>query len=363
MTTTMESNKQIEEQASFWLAKRDLGSLDEAGQAALDAWLAASTANLVAFLRLEAGWTQAGRLAVLAAGSPNSDVPERGDWQRPLFFEAQSDGSNRHIPSEPLAAEPASHGVSIHSDEMRRRPGWWSLAALAASILLVVAGTLSWALWPRGQIYRTAVGGLEAVPMSDGSKVTLNTDTGILVAMKTTERGVDLQKGEAYFEVAKDPSRPFVVRTDSERITAVGTKFSVRRDVDGVHVVVTEGRVRVESLRRRDMGPGAFVSAGEVASAGDAGAVVEKVAISDAEDYLSWLHGFVVFRNTPLRDVVAQFNRYSIRKIVIGDPSIDDIQFSGSFRSSNAAGFLRLMANGLPIRLEQRGDQVILSRQ
>ena len=102
-------------------------------------------------------------------------------------------------------------------------------------------------LWPHGgSSFRTAIGAITAVPMSDGSKVTLNTDSQIHIAVTGHERRINLGRGEAFFEVAKDPNRPFVVVAGHCRVVAVGTQFSVWREADEVRVVVTEGRVRVE---------------------------------------------------------------------------------------------------------------------
>jgi transmembrane sensor len=104
------------------------------------------------------------------------------------------------------------------------------------------------------------------------------------------------------------------------------------------------------------------VSAGEIAHAGKAGGSVEKTTLQDAESYLSWRHGFVVFHETPLRDAVSEFNRYTTRKIVIGDPSIGDIRISGNFRSNNVESFVRLLAGGRLVHLEQGDDRIVLSR-
>jgi transmembrane sensor len=349
---TMDSSRQIEEQASLWLARRDLEGFGAAERAALEEWLGKSTAHRVAYLRLAAGWTQAGRLTALAAGIKQDSVPAPGLWQQPPFFE-----------SAPAEANDAPENIAVAARSDRpRRLRLSPLRAVAAAIVLVAAGAGTWVLWPKGDFYKTAVGGLEAVPMSDGSSVTLNTDTGVFVAMTSKERSIELRKGEAYFEVARDSTRPFVVRTDAERIVALGTRFSVRRDQDAVRIVVTEGRVRIESRRQWSPGPGIDVSAGEIARAGDSGVVVEKITLPEAENYVSWRQGFVVFREIQLREAVAEFNRYTARKIVIGDPSIDDLRISGHFRSNNVESFVRLLAGGHLVHFEERGDQIILSR-
>src|SRR5580658_6541684 len=168
----MESHKEIEQAAAAWLARRDRKEWGDADEAALRDWMSASVAHRVAFIRLEAAWAQAGRLKDLTA--PGFDAPQ------------------------PVAL-----------DEPRRM----ARMAIAAVILVGCTAAALWAMTAHtGASYRTAVGSIKAVPMRDGSTVTLNTDSGIRVALSDTERRVDLDKGEAFFEVAKDLTRPFVVR-------------------------------------------------------------------------------------------------------------------------------------------------------
>jgi len=196
--------------------------------------------------------------------------------------------------------------------------------------------------------------------MKDGSTVTLNTNSDIRVALSETERRVDLEKGEAFFEVAKDPNRPFVVRVGDQRVIAVGTKFSVRRELNHVRVIVTEGRVSVEHSEPHHPAEVALISAGGVAVAGVAGVLVEDRSLSDAEERLSWRQGIVVFRETLLSDAVAEFNRYNTRQIYIEDPALGSMRIGGHFRTHNAEGFVRLLADAFPIRVEDNESRIVL---
>src|SRR5262249_37280059 len=130
------------------------------------------------------------------------------------------------------------------------RPRVWPFA-IAASVLLAIGVAL---FVSRDSIfatnrYSTVVGGLPTIPPADGSKVPSNTDSQVRLAITDRERAIELTHGEAFFEVARDPSRPFVVTAGSKRVIAVGTQFSVRRDGEDVQVAVAEGLVRVESLQ------------------------------------------------------------------------------------------------------------------
>jgi transmembrane sensor len=349
----MDSSIQIEQTAAAWLARRDGDEWTDADQAQLGSWLDASIAHRVAFIRLEAAWRQALRLKALGAGAPVGVIPAPARWRfSPFFNRARSS-------SVPTAVVDADRPLSTSTRAVKLRR--W---ALAASIILTV-GVLVWSgdFLRARQSYSTAVGGLASVPMSDGSKVTLNTNSEIRVAVTDTERHVDLEQGEAFFQVAKDPSRPFVVRAGDERIIAVGTQFSVRRDANSVQVIVTEGRVRVEQAGGKSARvPPAELSAGSVARSGGEGVLIQRKPVREVEDYLSWRSGYLIFRETSLAEAVAEFNRYNARKIVIEDSAVAEIRIGGNFRSDNVEAFLRLLQDGFDVHVENRGEQLVLKR-
>jgi|SRR5580698_4071684 transmembrane sensor len=347
-----ESTKQIEAAAAEWLIRRDSQEWSSSDRVALEAWLNASTLHRVALLRLELAWEDTDRLKALAAGVRSDLPPPPGQWNLTPFFD-QSD-------AESSLARPA-----------KKEPYWLRKGfrlALAASVLLVVAGglyTYQAGIFT-GDRYTTPVGAIESVSITDGSKVTLNTDSQIRVSLTDTERRVELKHGEAFFEVAHDAKRPFIVRAGNKRVIAVGTKFSVRRDGnDDIQVVVTEGKVRIEGAREAP-GPGAgatantFLTPGAIARASGGGVLVQRKTLPEAEEQLSWRSGILQFRNQTLADAIAEFNRYNSRKLVIDDPSIAALTIEGNFRSNNVDAFARLLETGYPIRLVDEGDRIIL---
>jgi transmembrane sensor len=344
---------QIEQTAADWLARRDGEGWTDVDQASLSLWLDASIAHRVAFIRLEAAWQQALRLKALGAGARPGVIPAPARWRFSPFF-----GRSRvAVVSSATVDADAVRPTLARTSKLRH----W---AVAASVLLAV-GVLLWSsdFLRTRESYSTAVGGLASVPMSDGSKVTLNTDSEIRVAVSETERRVDLQQGEAFFQVAKDPSRPFVVQAGGERIIAVGTQFSVRRDANSVQVIVTEGRVRVEPIGGKSARmPAAELTAGSVARSGGEGVLIQRKPVQEVEDYLSWRSGYLVFRETSLRDAVAEFNRYNTRKIVIEDATVAEMRIGGNFRSDNVEAFLRLLQDGFDVDVESRGEQLVLKR-
>lgn len=382
---------QIEQTAAAWLARRDGGNWSDADRAQLDAWLHESTAHRVAFIRLEMAWQQALRLKAFVAGTPASEQTDAAAKRRAEFFgrsqirapslayavanvsaDASDEPSVANVTQtnanqlDTTQANATSGNATPAQEKFAHMPARTApprYAAIAAC-LVVALGALAWVgvgMLPR-ESYSTAVGGLASVPMQDGSKVTLNTNSEIRVALSDTERRVNLEQGEAFFQVAKDPSRPFIVSAGDQRIIAVGTQFSVRREGGDVRVIVTEGLVRVERGGGPKLLPSAELAAGSVARTGGEGVLIQHKPVAEVEEYLSWRKGFLVFRETTLAQVVMEFNRYSTRKIVIDDDSLAGMRIGGSFRSDNVDSFLRLLRDGFDIEVESQGDQLVLKR-
>lgn len=337
-----DSTASIDSAAAEWLMRRDSGRWSEADQAHFERWLNASTLNRVAYMRLELGWEEAQRLSALGAGVPGDDPPPRGQWNLTPFFGAG--------------------GVEQKSRNIVGAV--WKVSALAASVL--VAAVLVWQWRPAGRAYETPVGGISSVPMSDGSKVTLNTDSEIRVDLNRAARRIELKHGEVFFEVAKDPHRPFIVSAGNRRVIAVGTQFSVRRDGDDLRVVVTEGKVRIEHADPAPRGGKTGVAdevllgAGSIARATGAGIVVQNRPLPEAEEQLGWRSGVLMFRNQTLSEAIAEFNRYNERKIVIADAAVASLKIEGNFRSTNVDAFARLLSEAYPVQVERRGSDTVL---
>jgi transmembrane sensor len=348
----MTSSGEIERIAAHWLARRDGEHWNARDQRRLDAWLAASVAHRVAFVRLDAAWRQSARLQALGAGRRASGVPPRGSWAA-----APGDATMTVAPSP----SPARH--------RRARPRARLLATAAALLVIVsLAVAVGWHRY-YGAVeqvsYGTAIGELRAVPLADGSVATLSSDSRIRLSWSRRERHVELLRGEAFFSVAKDRARPFVVAAGARRVIAVGTRFAVRRDTSDLRVVVTQGLVRLESDSRPD-GPHqatTLLPAGSIAVASDGGVVVHSGTVQQAREYLSWRDGFVSFHDTPLAAAVAEFNRYNPRKIVIADARVGALRVGGHFRWSNTDAFVRLLTRGFPVRATPQGDTIVLSHR
>lgn len=249
----------------------------------------------------------------------------------------------------------------ILADTAPKRSMWrrWQKAAIAASVMFVagVSGVFLWQsgvernallVGMQGEIYETAIGERSTIVLSDGSTVTLNTNSRIEVDFVEAQRDISLVRGQALFEVAKDASRPFIVEAGNQRITAIGTAFDVRFDKDNeVKVVLVEGRVAVDELvmdetvaaptpvpaKRIEM------TAGEVLVA--AADVERSVEAIDIEEATSWRDGRLLFRAKPLQEAIDEVNRYSVAQLRLSeDPRLKDVVVNGVFNAGQSESFL-----------------------
>jgi transmembrane sensor len=210
--------------------------------------------------------------------------------------------------------------------------------------------------------------------LDDGSVVELNAGAKVEVKFTPQERHVRLVRGEALFTVAKNPTRPFIVNADKVAVRAVGTAFSVQLDRAEVSVLVTEGKVRLDDVGAvgaegspREIshlvaGQQAVVSTG--AASGSAGSCqVRDFTPAEIERALAWQGLRLEFVDMPLRDVVAEFNRYNVRKLAVGDAATGNILVGGNFRADNLDSFVRLLDLGFGVTASPRGQEIVLWRR
>ncbi len=256
----------------------------------------------------------------------------------------------------------------------RRRVGF----GIAASLMLaVITGfTITGGSWEEldylkdraryalagDMLYRTAVGERLVVTLDDGSVLTLNTASRALVQYQDGIRGVNLMRGQALFEVAKDPAHPFVVTAGGRKVTALGTAFDVRVSEEHLAVTLIEGRVSVEretpgpadSNAKTELAPGDQL----LAAASQPEPVVKKANIKRT---ISWRDGQVIFDNDPLQSAVNEINRYGKRTVVFTDHRLNDLRVSGAFNTSDTGVFIDMLTVYLPVKVVQTTeDQIVL---
>lgn len=249
---------------------------------------------------------------------------------------------------------------------------------LAASVAALAAGVVAWFSYSGGveENIRTAVGENRTLALSDGSQVTLGGGTILNTSFTDRTRRMTLLRGEAFFTVAKDKARPFVVEAGDATITAVGTEFNVRRAPDRTVIAVVEGRVRVSTVSLPS--PMTWVRAASPQHAPlrlDAGqqAIVDQDGVqstsrlADPSTATAWQSGQFAFREEPLRNVLEDVNRYSVKPIVIDDASgnadIGDILISGTVLSDSVPGWIASLEGAFDLQAREEAQRIVLSRR
>lgn len=324
--------REIECEAADWIAASEGSAWNEARQAQLDAWLAASTANRVAYLRLLSTWRRADRLQALK----NQTTPLAG---------------------RTAASVAPRRGLGGRLARWLPVQNRWALGggAIASLVLVAFLGARMAERPPEpGGLHATVRGQQAAVTLADGSRVTLNTDTRLRVELGDHGRRVRLEDGEAYFEVAHDAQRPFVVEVGRQRITVLGTKFTVRRDGDRLRVLVVEGRVQVTAAS----GATALLKAADTVEATPDSLQLQHESPQAVKDQMGWLQGRLKLDGLTLEQAAAEFNRYNQRQLRISDAHVGAIQIGGTFDATHVEEFARLLRKGFGLNVVERPDVI-----
>src|ERR1700722_67914 len=312
--STQETARAVADQAAEWATRIDAGTIDPDTNETLRRWLEEDPRHAGALLRAEAA------LSFLDRGRALAGVVPR----------------------------PAPRPIWI------RRKLLFAGAALAAGFAGVAI------LLTAPHRYDTRVGEIRQVPLSDGSLVAINTQSAVEVAMHPDVREVTLTRGEAWFKVAHDKNRPFIVSAGRIRVRAVGTAFSVRRHDDGADVQVTEGVIETWTVGEEDRR--VQVAAGSKAYVAEYEPPKPIQASADIGRSLAWREGQIVLEGETLDDAVAQFNRYNTRKLVISDASLAEEKLVGQFRATEPLTFADAVATTLGATVIEEGDTIRLSR-
>ena len=218
--------------------------------------------------------------------------------------------------------------------------------------------------------YETAIGERDVITLPDGSFVNLNTDTEVLVDYTEQERRIDLAKGEAFFKVEKDPSRPFFVEVEGRAVQAIGTAFNVKYlESDRVEVTVTEGVVKLSSVESMAGAPAkqieTTINHGQSLSVEPAKApTVRPISQQDIYRKLAWRQGMIVFDNDRLEDVLRELTRYNDVEFVITDAALKDVLVGGYFEVGDIDALLAALRENFDIVThKEEADRVFLSKR
>ena len=404
-------NRQIVEEASDWFVDFRVGDVDSAARERFDEWLRRSPEHIRAYWEIAKTYvnlpslSDTGKLDVGAliayAHSDGNVVP----------FNVRLPPNGRRAMTEPTPR--AGHAI--------RPPPWRRRFAAAAACALVA--TLAIALWwsaERYPLYTTDVGERRSLTLADGSTVDLNARSRIRIEFTKGERRVELLDGQALFQVAKDKDRPFIVRSGDATVRAVGTQFDVYLKSSGTTVTVLEGRVAVYATLHgshdsgaanprpptadtpprssrpasstlaasrhestpRAAGPSGAAPALPAASVGltdpSGGAAVflsagEQVTVTpaaipvpqhaDLTAATAWMQHRLTFDGAKLSDVVAEFNRYNHRQLIVEGKELSNFHVSGVYSSTDPTSLLRFLGEQSDIRIIETDTEVRIARQ
>ncbi|PXA91800.1 hypothetical protein DMC25_05615 [Caulobacter sp. D4A] len=322
--------------AARWLARDDLDQSPQREQFA--AWLEESQDNRDA-------WIQAHRLWDVFEDAEDSDLIAA---MARAARRARPEPAAKPFWPRAIAASIAALAVSatlltgVHQ-------GWFGGSGAPAKVAVEAGPSLT----AVGRAdYVTGKGQKSIVDLPDGTRVTLDVDSGIDVAFSGGRREVRLLSGRAFFDVAHDRAHPFAVRAGGRVVTALGTQFDVRLAPGALRVVLAEGAVSVAPVQVRASEPPVRLAPGQAFTARDG--AQGRVAPVDLDEALGWKQGVLEFHDQPLSEAVGLLNRYTRARIVIRDPKVAALRITGVFRTGDARRFGRSVSQVLPVRMVAR---------
>jgi transmembrane sensor len=350
----------IVEEATEWFTRNQDPASGLAEQTAFADWLRRSPLHVQEYLAVSRVW---GDLTPEDCAEFTADE---------LIRTARSDAEPNNVTGLRGSWRPSA--VVVH----RRIPRWqWITATMV--VIACVLGVCLWMQRTDGLRYATVTGETKAIQLIDGSNVHLNGNSSIRVSMGRAERRVELSQGEARFDVAHDPRRPFLVVTKRATVRAVGTAFNVQASPSRTAVTVLEGSVEIvgsseppplaitgdaTGLQKSiDAMSRVQLVAGQHAAVTETGKVVTGEGPS-TDEVRAWSERRLVFREESLADVIAEFNRYNERPIELDDQTLAAVYISGTFDANDPGSLIEYLqkyeglqaygARGGPLKLTRR---------
>jgi transmembrane sensor len=351
------ADDQLAEQASRWLIRLSADDVSTADRAAFRAWVAQDPAHRAAIDELQALWSDLDTLSGVAMHEPEA---------LPIELTSEIDRCG-------LEAEGAGSALIPPSRAERPWLGWLAAAVILAAVIalwLVVHGGVALEPGqPAAMEYVTEVGQRQEVMLADGSVVWLNTDTRMLVAMTQSQRSAHLVFGEAYFSVASDPLRPFVVTAGEDSITALGTAFNVYHRKRTTRVTVLEGAVEVSRPARDTVATSSSKQRVHVAQAASLDPVAPRPEVIDlqpmgAVNAAAWRRGKLFFDAVTLAEMVDTIDAYIPGRIYIADESIEGFVGGGVVHIDDVSSILRALELSWPVTVRRESSElIVLSRR
>jgi len=342
------------EQASEWLLRMDNPARTEEDVNEWLRWCDENSENLLTFEAFQRDWRDLDALKLGVDANESALAPS-----------GVSDDLILSEPHKKALLEQQTHRLSI--SRVRRRKLLVPMAvaaclALVALTMILLPHERERSI-PRQQIAATQTN--RAATLPDGSRVILSVQTSIDVDFNGSKRNLELSAGEAYFKVKHDRRHPFIVHAGDISVTAVGTAFDVRRESDGVTVTVEEGTVEIAGnvFAKKGLPTTWRAEAGYRLTYSSQGRTA-KIASVDTSSALEWRGGELAYVWEPLGTVIEDLNRYSQHKVIIKDPAIAELRFTGTVFTASVADWVKAVEQAYPVRADNaaNGDIVLVDR-
>jgi len=326
----------VEREASAWLARLNADDVSSKEREKFAAWHSAHPLHARVYSELSAVWQ------AFAAAAPVV--------QAVSFGQSMNEAAQAQIPP-------------------RRK---WPFAAAA---VMVLAALVSWYFLGRTpETFQTAVGEHAAISLPDGSILELNSNSLARVEYSDHTRVIRLERGEGFFKVMHDTSRPFWVAGHGSWVRAVGTEFDVNLRPEMVRVTVTEGTVKVvnaeplasavpsdEVLARIAV---SVLTAGQQADLHGSATAIRALEPDEINRSDSWRNGTLDFEGQPLIEVVEELGRYTTLQLIVSDAHLRQLIVGGTFHANpqGAEAFLNTLRDGFGLRIRREPGRVYIER-
>lgn len=329
----------IDAEAAAWVARFDAGEVSAKDQAAFQEWLNRSALHRSAIAEYGNLWLEFDTLKQLTEGGETVQAPVTQVGHPRLLVRARP-----WFAACAAVAIAGVGGMAFFQPQPQTHP----------TRVATLATPENYAS-PR-LFYESAVGAQKRVTLADGTSVILNTNSRLEVNFSANRRDIRLVRGEAYFDVVHDKTRPFTVYARDYVVRDIGTAFAVHLSKEGlVEVGVTKGSVEVTPARTAASGPVkslGILEAGQNIVLGQKVEHVEAMVSADMGRKLAWRQGDLIYTGQPLKEVLADVSRYSDIKIELADPELENLPVGGAFRTDQIGAIFAALENNFGVHAE-----------
>ncbi|MFA7439712.1 MAG: DUF4880 domain-containing protein [Sphingomonadaceae bacterium] len=328
-----EKSADIDQQAAEWVVRIDDAPLSAVEQRAFDEWIKMDSRRAGAYIRARAIYIQARQTRTIERARPR-----KASFPKKLV----SDGK-----------------AALPHPRTRR----WVLAGLgsaaAASGLFLWIGT---GQPVKARTWRTGRGEIRQIPLGDQRTLTLNTLSEAHVRLQGMQTRITLPYGEARLDIVRDSGGPVTIELGDYHLQVVDSCINLRRlPDDPLEILVGRGAAKLSTVNAPERGLW-LPPQSRVRGTNDMDITIDRLDEADIARRMAWLDGMLYFADTPLRVAAREFERYSVRRIMLREPGVADETVTGIFAANDPGGFARSVALSLGLHVDSMPDKIILSR-